>query len=324
LAGLEPTAAEQIFFAEAQPLGFILFARNIGAPTQVRELVGRLRACIGRADAPVLIDQEGGRVARLRPPHWHELPAAARVAALPHRTARDAAWLCGRLIAHDCAALGIDVVCAPTLDVLAPDVATQVIGDRSYGQDPKTVAELGRAMADGLQAGGVLPVAKHMPGHGRAHVDSHHELPTVNASLQSLTEVDFEPFRALSDLPLAMTAHIDFTAIDPGVAATCSSKVIETVVRQQIGFQGFLFSDDLSMQALGGSIGERAVRSLEAGCDAVLHCNGDMAEMREVADATGPLSEAAWMRWRRIQRPQAQPFDAAAGAARLASLMSGA
>ena len=322
LEGHRLNEAERRFFAEANPLGFILFARNVDTPAQVRALVADLRATVGRRDAPVLIDQEGGRVARLRPPHWHTLPAAAEIGALAPEQAKEAAWLTGRLIAHDCEALGIDVVCAPTLDVLAPDVATEVIGDRAYGQKPETVSMLGRAMADGLVAGGTLPVAKHLPGHGRAQVDSHHALPTVDAPLDALEAVDFAPFRTLNDLPMAMTAHIDFPAIDPGVPATCSGTVIDQVIRQQIGFDGLLFSDDLSMAALGGPMDERAARSLAAGCDVVLHCNGDMIEMQTIADATPPLNDAGWRRWQRIARPKAQPFDAPEGAARLAQLMA--
>ena len=322
LSGLNPTAEERAFFAEVQPLGFILFARNIGYPDQVRALVASLREAVGRADAPVLIDQEGGRVARLRPPHWHALPAAAMIAGLGSDAAAEAAWLTGRLIAHDCAGLGIDIACAPVLDVLAPDVATQVIGDRSFGPTPEVVSILGRHMANGLFAGGVLPVAKHVPGHGRAQVDSHHALPTVDASLTDLQAVDFAPFRALNDLPLGMTAHIDYTAIDPGIPATWSATVIGEIVRGWIGFDGFLLSDDLSMQALGGPLDERAARAIAAGCDAVLHCNGDMTEMRAVAQAIGPLSDTAAARWQRAVRPAAKEFDPGAGMARLAGLLA--
>ena len=322
LTGLALTAAERAFFAEAQPLGFILFARNIDCPAQVQALVASLREAVGRADAPVLIDQEGGRVARLQPPHWHALPPAARIAELQGDAAAEAAWLTGRLIAHDCAGLGIDVACAPVLDVLAPNVATQVIGDRSFGATPEIVSTLGRHMAEGLLAGGVLPVAKHLPGHGRAQVDSHNALPMVDAALSTLQAVDFAPFRALNDLPIGMTAHIDYTAIDAGVPATWSPRVIGEIVRAYIGFDGFLLSDDLSMRALGGPLGQRAARALAAGCDAVLHCNGDMAEMQAVAGAIGPLSDVAAMRWRQIVRPHAQEFDPGAGMARLAELLA--
>lgn len=324
LGGPVLTVAEHRLFADVQPLGFILFARNVSDPVQVRALTAALRDAVGRADAPVLIDQEGGRVARLRPPHWHSLPAAAQIAALDADAAAEAAWLAGRLIAHDCAVCGIDTACAPVLDVLASDVATQVIGDRSFGTTPDLVARLGRRMADGLLAGGVLPVAKHIPGHGRAQVDSHHALPTVDAPLADLQTVDFEPFRALNHLPLAMTAHIDFTAIDPGTPATWSSRLIADIIRGWIGFDGFLLSDDLSMAALGGPLGERAARAIAAGCDAVLHCNGQMAEMRAVADAAGPLGDTAAARWRRAVRPAADAFDPDAGSARLATLTAAA
>lgn len=323
LAGPTLTAAERAFLAEKQPLGLILFARNIETPDQVRALTADARKALGRSDAPVLVDQEGGRVARLRPPHWHELPAAARLAALSDAArAGEAAWLVGRLIASDCQPLGIDVVCAPVLDVLDPAARTDVIGDRAYGSDPATVARLGGAMADGLMAGGVLPVAKHIPGHGRAHLDSHFALPSVDAAHDALSARDFAPFRELCHLPFAMTAHIDYTALDPGVAATCSAKVVGEVVRGEIGFDGFLLSDDLSMQALGGDLGQRARASLAAGCDAVLHCNGDMAEMRAVADAAMPLCDAAWQRWQRIRRPRPDDFDPAAGMARLRQLLN--
>ena len=321
VAGLALIAEERAFFAEAQPLGFILFARNIEAPPQVRVLVESLRAAVGRPDAPVLIDQEGGRVARLRPPHWHALPAAARIAGLSPAQAEQAAWLAGRLIAHDCAGLGIDVACAPVLDVFQPGARTNVIGDRSFGSDPGIVARLGRAMAEGLLAGGVLPVAKHLPGHGRAHVDSHVALPAVDTAREELERTDFVPFRALNDLPLGMTAHIVFGRIDREAPATQSAAVIAEIIRGSIGFGGFLVSDDLCMAALGGSFRERAEMSLAAGCDAVLHCNANLDEMRDVAAAAHELSGEAWERWQRIDRPQAMDFDGEEAAARLASLL---
>lgn len=321
LAGLELTDRERAFFAATQPLGFILFARNIQEPGQVRALVDELRQCVGRPDAPVLIDQEGGRVARLRPPHWHQLPPAASIAALPPEQADAAAWLVGRLIAADVASVGIDVACAPVLDVLQPGVGTDVIGDRSFGSDPAIVARLGRAVADGLLVGGVLPVAKHVPGHGRAHVDSHHDLPRVDTSLAELEATDFAPFRALCDLPIGMTAHIVFEAIDPTLPATQSPVMIKRIVRGSIGFDGFLLSDDVCMSALSGSLGDRTAKALAAGCDAVLHCNGDFEEMQAVAAACPALSGKALARWRRIVRPAPQSFDPAAGAARLAGLL---
>lgn len=321
LSGLSLTAKERAFFTESQPLGFILFARNIKDPAQVRALVESLRECVSRPDAPVLIDQEGGRVARLKPPHWHKLPPAARIAAMPQERAAEAAWLAGRIIAADVSALGIDVACAPVLDVVQPGVATDVIGDRSYGSDPEIVSALGRAMADGLLAGGVLPVAKHVPGHGRAEVDSHFDLPRVTTPLPDLEESDFAPFRALHDLPIGMTAHIVFDAIDPHLPATQSPRLIADIIRGSIGFDGFLLSDDVCMQALAGSVGDRTTKALVAGCDAVLHCNGKLSEMREVADASPPLDSKAWDRWHTIERPLAQPFELAEGVARLAALL---
>jgi beta-N-acetylhexosaminidase len=320
LAGPTLAPKEREFFAEAQPLGFILFARNVNEPQQVRALVNDLRDAVGRADAPVLADQEGGRIARLRPPHWPELPAAATVAALPAETATRAVWLVGRLIAHHCADLGIDVVCAPVLDILHPDVGTTVIGDRSYGREPGRVSTLGRAMADGLLAGGVLPVAKHLPGHGRARIDSHDALPHVETSYSELNATDFEPFRALNDLPLGMTAHIVFEEIDAGAPTTESRIIVEEIIRGCIGFSGFLLSDDLCMGALSGTMTDRTSRALAAGCDAVLHCNGRLDEMREVAAAASPLAGTSWQRWSTIKRRVPCPFDADAGLAELFSL----
>lgn len=321
LSGLSLTTKERAFFAECQPLGFILFARNIETPSQVRALVDELRACVGRPGAPVLIDQEGGRVARLKPPHWHKLPPAAQIAALPLENAGKAAWLAGRIIAADAAALGIDVACAPVLDVIQPDVATDVIGDRSYGSDPALVARLGQAMAEGLLAGGVLPVAKHIPGHGRAQVDSHHALPRVSTPLAELEATDFAPFRALHGLPIGMTAHIVFDAVDTDLPATQSPRLIAEIIRGSMGFDGFLLSDDVCMQALTGSVGDRTKKALAAGCDAVLHCNGKLSEMREVAAASPNLTGKAWDRWQRIDRPAAQSFDLADGVTRLAALL---
>ena len=321
LSGLGLTANERAFFAESQPLGFILFARNIETPSQVRALVDDLRACVGRPDAPILIDQEGGRVARLKPPQWHKLPPAAHIAALPLEQSAEAAWLAGRIIAAEAASLGIDVACAPVLDVIQPDVATDVIGDRSYGRDPALVARLGQAMAEGLLAGGVLPVAKHFPGHGRAQVDSHHALPRVSQPLAELEATDFAPFRALHGLPIGMTAHIVFDAIDPSLPATQSPRLIAEIIRGSIGFDGFLLSDDVCMQALTGSVGDRTKKALAAGCDAVLHCNGKLSEMRDVAAASPPLTGKAWDRCQRIDRPPAQSFDLADGVARLAALL---
>lgn len=281
------------FFRRVNPLGFILFGRNVRDPEQVRRLVAELRASVGRPSAPVLIDQEGGRVQRLRPPHWRQAPSMARFggisdAALALRAAR----LNARLLAEDLRTLGIDVDCAPVLDVPAAE-AHEVIGDRAFSRHPDLVAALGRATCDGLLEGGVLPVVKHIPGHGRALVDSHLQLPTVDAPVSELRATDFAPFRALAHAPWAMTAHVVYTALDPVNPATTSARVISEVIRGEIGFDGVLLSDDLSMKALRGDFGERTGAALSAGCDVVLHCNGDMSEMRAVAAAARPLTEAA-------------------------------
>ena len=288
-AGEELSADERRFFADADPLGFILFRRNCRSRDQVRALVETLRGCVGRADAPVLIDQEGGRVARLRPPEWRLYPAAARIAALPDPTAQQAARLGARLIADDLAELGVTVACLPVLDLPVAG-ADAVIGDRAYGVEPERVARLGLAVCEGLLAGGVLPVLKHIPGHGRARVDSHYACPTVETDHDELSRTDFAPFRALAAMPWAMTAHIVYRSIDPTAPATLSARVIAEIIRGEIGFDGVLVSDDLSMGALGGGLGERAQRALDAGCDLALHCNGDLAEMEEIVAATRPIS----------------------------------
>ncbi|MGH7014021.1 MAG: beta-N-acetylhexosaminidase [Stellaceae bacterium] len=325
-AGTALSAAERDFFRAANPLGFILFQRNCAAPDQVRELVAALRGCISASDAPVLIDQEGGRVARLKPPHWPEYPAAAALAA--SAVPREAVFLAARLIADDLAALGVTVDCAPVLD-LAFVGADPIVGDRAYGAAPATVEELGHAACEGLLAGGVLPVIKHIPGHGRATVDSHKALPTVTADAPELIENDFAPFRALHDMPWAMIAHIVYLALDPDRPATLSRRLIEATIRASIGFDGVLISDDLSMAALPGTLAERAKGALEAGCDVVLHCNGDPVEMMAIAGSIGPLTPAAHRRLargearRRAADQGAAAFDRAAAAARLAVLLGG-
>lgn len=305
------TDNERRFFAEALPWGFILFRRNIGTPGEVRALTSELRASVGR-DAPVLIDQEGGRVQRMGPPHWQKYPAGrfyGRIHANDPLTRREITRLSARLMAHDLLDVGINVDCLPVLDVPAPG-ANDVIGDRAYGPDPETIAILGRAAAEGLLAGGVLPVMKHIPGHGRAGVDSHLTLPVVDASLADLEAVDFLPFRMLTDMPAAMTAHVVYSAIDPRSPATTSRRVIRRIVRGTIGFDGLLLSDDLSMQALSGTIGERAARAFAAGCDIGLHCNGKMDEMESVAAVAPALSgrsrsraDAALARIRHVVEP---------------------
>jgi len=312
-AGTALGADERAFFREADPLGFILFQRNCADPGQVRALVAELRQSVGRGDAPVLIDQEGGRVARLRPPHWRKYPSGAQIAALGTAAAA-AARTAARLIADDLEALGITVDCLPVLDLSIPG-ADAVIGDRSYGADPARVAELGRAAAEGLLAGGVLPVIKHIPGHGRATVDSHFACPVVDLPRGELDVSDFAPFGSLRDMPWAMTAHVVYSAIDRVRPATLSPTAIGDVIRGAIGFEGVLLSDDLSMQALGGTLAERARGALAAGCDLALHCNGKLDEMREVAGAVRPLNAAAA---RRVATAEARRVAGRQGADRAA------
>lgn len=281
---------EKRFFAEACPWGLILFKRNIQNPAQVDELTRAYRSIVGRADAPVLIDQEGGRVQRLGPPHWPNFPAAERLANASDTKA--AIELGARLIANELTKLGINVDCLPVADLRFPG-AHDVIGDRAYGSDPAEVAELARAAAQGLLAGGVLPVVKHIPGHGRAMADSHHELPRVSVTREELERTDFEPFRLLSDLPLAMTAHVIYQAVDATRPATISPVAIRDVIRNYIGFDGLLMTDDVSMKALSGAIGENTEAAFAAGCDLALHCNGNLDEMREVAQNSPPLDGKA-------------------------------
>ena len=325
-SGHRLTEDERAYFGEVRPWGFILFRRNIDTPDQVRALTDELRASIGDADAPILIDQEGGRVQRMGPPHWPKYPPgnAYVTASNDPMGARERVRLGARLMAHDLREVGINVDLLPVLDVPAPD-AHDIIGDRAYGRDPQTVALLGRAAAEGLLAGGVLPCIKHMPGHGRALADSHKDLPTVDADFETLDGWDFAPFKALSDMPLAMTAHIVFTAVDRKRPATQSKKAVR-LMREHLGFGGLILTDDLSMQALKGSLGERANQSLIAGCDIVLHCNGVLSEMQEVADATGRLKGKARTRAEAAQARivrAAEPLDAAAAQARFFQSLGG-
>src|SRR6202011_3594597 len=298
--GEELSPEERRFFGAADPLGFILFRRNCRDPAQVRDLVASLRRASARDDAPILIDQEGGRVARLGPPHWRRYPSAGRLGSMPDPQAAAAAPLGARLMGDDLHGLGITVNCFPVLDLPVPG-ADQVIGDRAYGNAPGRVAGLGRAVGEGLLEGGVLPVIKHIPGHGRARVDSHHACPVVETGADELSHADFAPFRALATMPWAMTAHIVYMAIDPTAPATLSEHIISQAIRGEIGFDGVLVSDDLSMQALGGEVAERAARALAAGCDLVLHCNGDPREMEAIAAATGPISARAAARLARAE-----------------------
>ncbi|MBV9512136.1 MAG: beta-N-acetylhexosaminidase [Caulobacteraceae bacterium] len=326
--GLGLSAEERAFFRAVRPWGFILFKRNVETPEQVRALAQALRACVDRADAPVLIDQEGGRVQRLGPPHWRRYPpgrAYGELAARDPAAAREMARLGARLLAQDLSQLGINVDCLPVLDVPEPG-AHDVIGDRAYGETPEAVATLGRAAAEGLIAGGVLPVIKHIPGHGRARADSHLALPVVEAPLAELEARDFAPFKALSDMPMAMTAHVVYAAVDPRRPATTSRRAIREIIRGTIGFDGLLMSDDLSMKALDGDFAERARASLAAGCDVVLHCNGDMAEMKAMMAGTGPLAGRAKARAAAAlaRLPKAsEPFDAEAARARFDAAFEG-
>lgn len=327
-AGTTLTAEEVAFFRDVKPWGFILFKRNIADPEQVRALTAALRATVGCDDAPILIDQEGGRVARLQPPHWRIYPpgrAYGELVANDPLTAREITRLGSRLIAHDLRSIGINVDCVPVLDVPDPQ-AHEIIGDRAYGDTPEQVATLGRAAAEGLLAGGVLPIIKHIPGHGRALSDSHLELPVVKAKLLELEIRDFAPFRVLSDMPMAMTAHVVYTAIDRNRPATTSKKVIRKIIRESIGFDGLLMSDDLSMKALSGDFKQRAKDSLSAGCDVVLHCNGDMVEMKAVMSGVGRLGKEARRRaqavmGRLVKVPE--PFDVAEARARFDAAFDG-
>ena len=294
LSGTSISAGERQFLREASPWGLILFKRNIDNPSQVHNIVDDFRVCVGRPDAPVLIDQEGGRVQRLAPPHWAAYPSGAVYGQLYDRDRAAgiaAAKLGARLIAADLEALGITVDCLPLADLRLPG-ADAVIGDRAYGATPDKVAAIAAAVAGGLMEGGVLPVLKHIPGHGRATADSHKSLPIVRTDRTALEATDFAAFRALATLPMAMTAHVVFTAID-ALPVTTSKTMISNVIRGFIGFDGLLMSDDVSMGALDGSIGERTAATLAAGCDVVLHCNGKLEEMHEVAKNTSELTGAA-------------------------------
>jgi beta-N-acetylhexosaminidase len=324
VAGPALTAEEREFLRAERPWGLIIFKRNIDNPLQVARLIQEFRDVVEEGDAPVLIDQEGGRVQRLTPPHWPVYPPGAAFGALydsDRAKGLRAARLSAQLIAADLADLGITVDCLPLADVPAPD-ADAVIGDRAYGTNPEKVAAIARAVAEGLEQGGVLPVLKHIPGHGRATADTHHQLPIVNSSKDELESIDFAAFRPLADLPMAMTAHVVFSAIDATQPATTSATIIEQVIRGTIGFQGLLMSDDVSMNALAGSIAERTRAIVAAGCDMVLHCNGKLDEMRQVAGETPELSGNALDRARAAlaSRRPPQPFDREAARAELDAL----
>jgi beta-N-acetylhexosaminidase len=291
LAGLTLADSERAFLRDAKPWGGIIFKRNISTPEQVAELIQSFRDVLGW-DAPVLVDQEGGRVQRLGPPHWPVYPPGARYSDLYDRdkaVGLGAAKLAGHLIAADLRAVGIDVDCLPIADVPVTG-GDPVIGDRAYGTEPGKVAAIAGAVAQGLLAGGVLPVLKHLPGHGRATADSHLHLPTVDTDRATLEATDFAAFKPLNRLPLGMTAHVVFSAIDARAPATTSVTMVREVIRGSIGFQGLLMSDDVSMNALSGTIAERSAAALAAGCDVVLHCNGKLDEMIAVADASPELT----------------------------------
>ncbi|RBP93771.1 beta-N-acetylhexosaminidase [Rhodobacter sp. 140A] len=321
-AGAQLDRDEAAFFRAADPWGFILFGRNVETPEQIRRLTGDLRAAVGR-EAPILIDQEGGRVQRLRAPHWREwLPPLDQARAAGAAAAPRSFWLRARIMADELRALGIDANCAPTCDIAGPRTHP-FLRNRCFGSDPATVIANARATAEGFLAGGVLPVMKHMPGHGRAEADSHLHLPVVDAPAAELMETDFAPFRALADLPMGMTAHIRFTAFDDA-PATQSPRMIG-LIRDEIGFDGLLMTDDIGMEALAGGMGARAAASIAAGCDLVLHCKGDRAEMEPAVAAAGRLSPAAAARAEAAlaRRLAPEPVDIRALEAELEALLGG-
>lgn len=315
-AGPDLMPRERDFFRDADPWGFILFARNVDTPDRLHALTHALRDAVGR-DAPVFVDQEGGRVARLRPPHWRDWPPALDMATAGGVRAM---YLRARLIADDLRRVGIDGNCAPLADI-AQDATHPFLRNRCYGRTLGDVVACARATADGLMAGGVLPVVKHMPGHGRALADSHSDLPVVDAPLDDLRAGDFAAFRALSDLPLGMTAHIVFPALDPAAPATLSRAAMAEL-RGWIGFDGLVMTDDLSMRALSGGMADRAVAARAAGCDIVLHCNGDPSEMADTVAGSGRLDAAGAARAARALASRQVPdgADLRAMAAELADL----
>ena len=310
-SGLQLTPDERAFFRDADPAGYIVFKRNIADREQLRALTDDLRALSGRDDVPILIDQEGGRVARMKPPEWPAFPAGEAFARLYEKapmSAIEALRANAQAIAVLLREVGVNVDCLPVLDVRQPG-ATDIVGDRALGSEPMQVAALGRAALDGLAAAGVVGVVKHMPGHGRALVDSHETLPIVDASLEAL-EVDVEPFRTLRGAPMGMTCHCVYTAWDPERPGSQSPVVIGEVIRGHIGFDGFLMSDDIGMKALGGGFDDRARKVIEAGTDAVLHCSGNLAEMVAVAGAVGAIGAEARVRLDRAMATIAATADA--------------
>lgn len=291
LRGKKITPLERAFFEAQQPTGFILFARNIQDKQQVKDLVADLKSCVEHNNCLILIDQEGGRVARLKPPHWSKYPPSSHfveIAKTNLEAARKAVYQNYRKIGNDLAELGINVNCAPVLDIPVSG-SDKIIGDRAFGNEPVQITILARAAMEGLIDSNILPILKHIPGHGRANIDSHLDLPTVSTSIEELERTDFVPFANLKDCPFAMTAHIKYSAIDDKNCATMSKRMI-SIIRSNIGFQNILMSDDLSMKALKGSFTNRTESALSAGCDIILHCNGDMQEMQEIGDATPKIS----------------------------------
>jgi len=313
---------ERAFFADYQPFGFILFARNVQDPAQLRRLTADLRDAVGR-NAPILVDQEGGRVQRLRGPHWTEWSPPLDFVQAAGPDAVRAMELRARLIARELLHMGIDANCAPVCDLLG-DSTHPFLKNRCYGADPAQVAAIATAVARGHLAEGVLPVAKHMPGHGRTTVDAHHDLPTVTAPRDQLIQQDFAPFRAVNTIPMAMTGHLVFTAYDPDHPATQSPTMIR-VIREEIGFHGLLMTDDLNMQALSGTLAERTALSIQAGCDIALHCKGNLAEMQQVAGAAGDMTPQTRLRAAAAlqARQTPDPVDIAELAAELSALMAG-
>ena len=319
IAGPDLQPQEAALFATLPPAGVILFGRNVQDPAQLARLTAALRQALPPG-ADIMVDQEGGRVARLRPPHWMAHPAAGVVGARPD--APRAAWLTGALIGAECAAARFTVVAAPVLDLRVPGAHEGVVGDRAYAQDPAEVARLGRAMADGLMAAGVMPVGKHCPGHGRAQVDSHLALPRVT---DNVLDADILPFARNADLPWMMTAHIVYDALDPVLPATLSARVIETVIRGRIGFKGVLVTDDLAMNALSGAPADRAVAALAAGCDLAVYCSGDYAPTAALLQAVPAVTQAAGQRLhaaRMLLASRRQQLDVAALAAERTGLLA--
>jgi beta-N-acetylhexosaminidase len=314
-AGTSLSDAERRFFARTRPCGLILFARNCETPDQLRALIASFKDAVESEEVLVLIDQEGGRVQRLRPPLWRNMPPASCYGNLYEtdpELAKRAASAHARLIAQELRDIGVNVNTAPVLDV--PEQRShKIIGDRAFSFDPDTVIALGRVVIDGCLAGGVLPVIKHVPGHGRAKADSHLSLPKIDVAESELETVDFKPFHALRDAPLAMTAHVLLPAFDDRRPASISPVIMGEVIRKRIGLTGLVMSDDLGMKALKGPLAERARGAIEAGCDVALHCSGKLAEMTEVGDAVPPLEGLAADRFARARARlrDPQPFDVA-------------